>query len=154
MPAHIHISDRKSKRVAAFPLRRRAGLLRLAFLWLAALSPVAHADDLYVVCASSVTLAMADIRDVFLGEKQFAGPIKLVPVDNSAMQPDFLAKVMKMDAGKYTTAWTKKSFRDGFTPPSVKGADGEIVEFLKHTPGACGYLGSAPPPGLTLIGKL
>jgi hypothetical protein len=154
MPFSINVSDRKSTCVAASPVRRRAGLLKLAILWLAALGPAVHADELYVVCGASVTLAMADIRDVFLGEKQFAGPIKLVPVDNSAMQPDFLAKVMKMDAGKYTTAWTKKSFRDGFTPPSVKGADGEVVEFLKHTPGACGYLGSPPPPGLMLIGKL
>ena len=28
-------------------------------------------------------------------------------VDNSAVQADFLAKAMKMDAGKYTTAWTR-----------------------------------------------
>jgi hypothetical protein len=97
---------------------------------------------------------MADIRDVFLGEKQFAGPVKLMPVDNTAAQADFLSKAMKMDAAKYTTAWTKKSFRDGSTPPAVKGADGEVVEYLKHTPGGCGYLGSSPPPGLTLIGKL
>ena len=61
---------------------------------------------------------------------------------------------MKMDATKYTTAWTKKSFRDGSTPPSVKSGDGEVVEFLKHTPGGCGYLGAPPPAGLTLIGKI
>lgn len=154
MPVYFNISDRASKWIAASAVRRHATLLKLALLLLAALGPAVHADELYIVCGAGVTIAMADIRDVFLGEKQFAGPIKLVPVDNSAAQPDFLAKVMKMDAGKYTTAWTKKSFRDGFTPPSVKGADGEVVEFLRHTPGACGYLGSPPPPGLTLIGQL
>ena len=126
------------------------GTLLMAAAW----APRAHAGDVYIACSAGVTLSMTDIRDVFLGEKQFAGPVKLLPVDNGAAQTDFLEKVMKMDATKYTTAWTKKSFRDGSTPPSVKGGDGEVVEFLKHTPGGCGYLGAPPPAGLTLIGKI
>jgi hypothetical protein len=116
--------------------------------------PGAHAGDVYIACNAGVTLAMADVRDVFLGEKQFAGPVKLLPVDNDAAQTEFLGKVMKMDATKYTTSWTKKSFRDGSMPPSVKGGDGEVVEYLKRTPGGCGYLGVAPPAGLTLVGKI
>jgi hypothetical protein len=129
-------------------------LLLVGTLLMAAWGSRAHAGDVYIACSAGVTLSMTDIRDVFLGEKQFAGPVKLLPVDNGAAQTDFLEKVMKMDATKYTTAWTKKSFRDGSTPPSVKSGDGEVVEFLKHTPGGCGYLGAAPPAGLTLIGKI
>jgi hypothetical protein len=91
---------------------------------------------------------------VFLGEKQFAGSVKLLPVDNSSAQQDFLAKLLKMEGTKYTTTWTKKSFRDGATPPSTKSGDTEVIEYLKHTPGGCGYLSSAPPAGLTLIGKI
>lgn len=140
--------------VAATPGRRRTGLRLLAALLAAAWSPLSHGGDIYVVCSTGVSLTLDDIRDVFLGEKQFAGSIKLVPVDNSAAQADFLAKAIKMDAGKYTTSWTKKSFRDGATPPSVKGADGEVIEFLRHTPGGCGYLSLAPPAGLTLVGRL
>ena len=151
---YINISERKSTRAAASPGLRRVKLRLLAILFVVGWTPFAHAGDIYVVCSAGITLTMADIRDVFLGEKQFAGPVKLMPVDNTAAQADFLSKAMKMDAAKYTTAWTKKSFRDGSTPPAVKGADGEVVEYLKHTPGGCGYLGSAPPPGLTLIGKL
>jgi hypothetical protein len=123
-------------------------------LLMVASAPRAHAGDVYIACSAGVTLTMADVRDVFLGEKQFAGSVKLLPVDNAAAQADFLDKVMKMDSTKYTTAWTKKSFRDGSTPPSVKSSDGEVVEFLKHSPGGCGYMSSAPPAGLTLIGKI
>ena len=133
--------------------RPRSALLIAVALACSAFSPHASAGDVYVVCSAGVTLTMAEMRDVFLGEKQFAGSVKLVPVDNSAAQADFLDKIIKMDATKYTTAWTKKSFRDGSTPPPVKSSDGEVVEFLKHTPGACGYLGAAPPAGLTAIGK-
>jgi hypothetical protein len=139
---------------------RHAGWSRSMFvpllgaLLMVAAVPRAHAGDLYIACSAGVTLTMADIRDVFLGEKQFAGSVKLLPVDNGAAQADFLDKVMKMDSTKYTTAWTKKSFRDGSAQPSVKSGDGEVVEFLKHSPGGCGYLGSAPPAGLTLVGKI
>ncbi len=132
---------------------RSAHLLALASLLLGA-APAASAGDIYIACSAGVSITMADVRDVFLGEKQFAGPVKLLPVDNSAAQPEFLSSVMKMDATKYTTAWTKKSFRDGSTSPTVKSSDGEVVEYLKHTAGGCGYLGSAPPAGLTLVGKL
>ena len=135
-------------------LSRSLLLPLLGALLMAVAAPRAHAGDLYIACSAGVTLTMADVRDVFLGEKQFVGSVKLLPVDNSVAQADFLDKVMKMDSTKYNTAWTKKSFRDGSTPPSVKSGDGEVVEFLKHSPGGCGYLGSAPPAGLILVGKI
>ena len=102
---------------------------------------------------------VALLRSPPKGEEQFLVELitHRVPagVDDAAkVKAEFLDKIMKMDAGKYTTAWTKKSFRDGSTPPAVKGGDGEVVEFLKHTPGGCGYMMSAPPAGLSPIGKL
>jgi hypothetical protein len=135
-------------------MRGTTFILIFAALLLGAWGAPAHAGDLYIACSAGVTLTLADVRDVFLGEKQFAGPVKLQPVDNNAEQAEFLAKVLKMDWTKYTTTWSKKSFRDGATPPSTKSGDAEIIEYLKHTPGGCGYLGSAPPAGLTLVGKL
>jgi len=119
-----------------------------------ALAPAAQAGDLYVFCNSSVSLQAGDLRDVFMGEKQFAGSVKLQPADNGASQAAFLEKVLKMDAGKYSTTWTKKSFRDGVNPPPVKGTDAEAVEYAKRTPGGCSYSGSAPGGGVTVVAKL
>jgi len=136
------------------PVRRRAGLAALVILLNGGWSPFARAGDLFIVCSPGLSVTMADIRDVFLGEKQFAGAVKLLPIDNTTAQTDFLEKALNMDAIKYTTAWTKKSFRDGITPPPVKGADGEVVEYLKHSPGGCGYVSTQPPAWLTLVGKL
>lgn len=148
-PMHSNPSPRE-----AVGTRRRALLPAVAALVFLGWGAFAKAGDIYIACSAGVTLTMADVRDVFIGEKQFAGPVKLLPVDNTAAQADFLARVLKMDGTKYTTTWTKKSFRDGSTPPSTKSSDAEVIEYLKHTPGGCGYLGSAPPAGLTLIGKL
>jgi hypothetical protein len=112
----------------------------------------ALAGDVYVICNSGVSLQAADARDVFIGEKGFAGSVKLVPVDNSALQADFLAKVLKIDAAKYAGIWTKKSFRDGANPPAVKGSDGEVLALVKSTAGACSYVSSSPA-GVTVVGK-
>ena len=112
----------------------------------------AHADDLYIVANPSPSVTPADIREIFLGEKQFAGSVKIVPVDNSAAQADFLGKVMKMDTAKYNASWTKKSFRDGLNPPVLKSGDAEVLNYVKSTPGAIGYVVSKPS-NVTVVQK-
>jgi hypothetical protein len=111
----------------------------------------ARAADVYVICHADATISAADVRDVFTGEKQFAGNVKLLPADNSAVQSQFLSKVLKMDAAKYSNTWTKKSFRDGANPPPLKGSDAEVLEFVKRTAGACSYVAAAPPAGVLTI---
>ena len=128
-------------------------------IWIVALllsgtSCAAVADDLYLACHAGVSLAAADVRDVFLGEKQFSNAIRLVPVDNLAAQPAFLEKVLKMDAVKYATTWVKKSFRDGVNSPAALANDAVVLEFIRRTPGGCGYFGAEPlSGGVTVIGK-
>ena len=133
---------------------RSMGLLLVGTLLMAAWGSRAHAGDVYIVCSAGVTLSMTDIRDVFLGEKQFSNAIRLVPVDNLAAQPAFLEKVLKMDAVKYATTWVKKSFRDGVNSPAALANDAVVLEFIRRTPGGCGYFGAEPlSGGVTVIGK-
>jgi len=114
----------------------------------------ASAADLYVICNSLVPLSASDVRDLFLGEKQFAGAVKLVPVDNSAAQIAFLERVLKMNAAKYSTTWTKKSFRDGINPPLVAGSDAEALADVRRTPGACSYVTTPTPPDVVVVSRL
>jgi hypothetical protein len=133
--AQTHISDRDIstfyRRAAAIrdpllkPRFRNSPVLRgtIKALMLALLcggGAAARAADLIVVCnLHGSSLTPSDVRDLFLGEKQFAGSLKLVPVGNSAAQALFLDKVLKMNAAKYAMTWAKKSFRDGLNPPLV-----------------------------------
>ena len=130
--------------------RPRLGFLALVFS-LCVLSASAAADGVVVITHPAVTLSADDVRDVFLGEKQIAGGVKLVPVDNAATQAAFLAQVIKLDAAKYATSWTKKSFRDGLNPPAVKATDAEVTDFVKRTPGAVGYVNAAPGAGVNVV---
>jgi ABC-type phosphate transport system substrate-binding protein len=130
----------------------RKTLLKLALPLLTALAaPLAHAD-IFVIVNGDTPVTGADVRDIFIGEKQVAGSVKLVPIDNSAMQAQFLEKVLKLNQAKYETLWTKKSFREGLNAPAVKGSDAEVIGAVKSTPGAVGYVGAAPA-GVKVIQK-
>lgn len=117
--------------------------ISIAILALCALNN-ARAGDVVVISNTGVTLSTTEVKDVFLGEKQFAGSTKLIVIDNKSAQDDFLARFMKMDASKYNSLWTKKSFRDGLNPPAIKSSDAEVIEFVKQTPGAVGYVTGSP----------
>jgi ABC-type phosphate transport system substrate-binding protein len=115
-------------------------------------APGANAGDVVVITNPELSISSEEIKDVFLGEKQFAGSIKLVVIDNAAAQGAFLSKFMQMDAAKYNNIWTKKSFRDGLIPPAVKSSDAEVIEYIKRTPGSIGYV-SSTPAGVKIIQK-
>jgi len=101
--------------------------------------------QLAVIAHPSAAISAEDVRDIYLGDKQFQGGVKLVPVDNAALQQQFLAKVMELDAARYGAVWAKKAFREGLSAPARKSNDLEVIEFVRRTPGAVGYVASAPP---------
>jgi len=113
----------------------------------------AVAGEVFVIANGIPGLSPEEVKEVFLGEVQFSGNIKLTPVDNLAAQPDFQARVLKMAPAKYTASWTKKAFRDGLNAPPIKASDAEVIGFVRATPGAIGYVSSAPASGVTVIGK-
>lgn len=111
------------------------------------------AADLYIITNPGVNVLPSDVREIFLGEKQFSGSARLVPVDNAAAQELFLTKVIKMNVIAYNISWTKKSFRDGLTPPPLKSTDAEVLEFVRRTPGAVGYV-TTTPSNANIVQKL
>jgi hypothetical protein len=124
-------------------------LAALAVLGLA--SSLAQAE-VFVICNSGTQISAGEIKEVFTGDKQFAGSTKLVPIDNGPAQEAFLSSALKMDAGRYNTIWTKKSFREGLVPPAVKSGDTEVLDFVRKSPGAVGYV-TSQPSGVTVIQK-
>jgi len=123
-----------------------------AVLLVLLLPQLANAADVVVISHPETPISTGDIKDIFLGEKQFAGSSKLVVIDNASSQEAFLSKFMQMDVAKYNNIWTKKSFRDGLTPPAVKSSDADVIEYVKRTPGAVGYV-STSPSGVNIIQK-
>jgi hypothetical protein len=133
--------------------RRRALRVWLLGALLCASTSAAVTGDLYVVCNANVNLRPADVREVFIGEKSFAGTVRLTPADNLAAQATFLGRVVKFTADKYASLWTKKAFRDGASPPLVLVNDTEAIAYVRQTPGACSYVEALPPAGVAVVAR-
>ena len=104
----------------------------------------AYGGDIYVVTRPDVKLSSRDIREIYLGDKEFSEDVRLVPVDNQAAQAEFVVKALGMNPERYSTLWVKKAFRDALNPPLLKATDSEVLEFVKRTRGAVGYVSSVP----------
>lgn len=111
-----------------------------------------RADAGEVIAHPLVTLSADEIKDLYSGDKQLAGNLKLVPIDNAAQQADFLAKVIQTDAARYAARWTKKAFREGLAAPVTLGSDAEAISFVKSTPGAVAYV-AGPSQGVRILLK-
>ena len=115
-------------------------------------SAQALAADLYVIGNLVVAMSPEDVKEAYLGEKQFHGSTRLVPVDNAAANSVFLSRVLHMTGARYSASWTKKAFRDALNPPDIKPGDAEVLDFVKRTPGAIGYV-MTTPAGVVVIQK-
>ncbi len=145
---------RSASSTAGPPRPLRPGALAFVLgVFLCSWASATAAGDVYIVCNVGITLQAADVHDVFVGNKGFAGAIKLSPADNSAAQSAFLEKVLKIGAVKYAGIWTRKSFRDGVNPPPVTASDAEAFAYVKQTPGGCSYVTTAPLAGVSVIAK-
>lgn len=125
--------------------------LRILALLLIAAGPPARAGD--VIVHAGLRLDFVDVRDVYLGEKQLAGDVKLMPTDNLAAQENFLAAMLQTTERNYQARWRRKAFRDGLRAPTLKGSDAEVMGFVRATPGAIGYLAGKAGPGVTVVGS-
>lgn len=111
----------------------------------------AHAESVVVICHPALELDAGEIRQVFLGTKQLSGSTRLVPVDNNSLQEAFLGKIVHLDRTRYGSHWTMRSLCDGETPPPLKEGDAEVIEFVRCTPGAVGYVKSAGAGVITVM---
>ena len=80
--------------------------------------------------------------------------VRLVPVDNQAALSEFVVKALGMNPQRYNTLWVKKAFRDALNPPALKTGDFEVLEFVRRTRGAVGYVSSVPrDKEISVVGK-
>jgi hypothetical protein len=106
-----------------------------------------------VIAHPSVRIDPADVRDVYLGERQLAGDLRLMPADNLAAHEHFLAAILQTTVRSYEARWKRKTFREGLPPPPMKGSDAEVMSYVRSTPGAIGYLAGTAGPGVIVLDR-
>lgn len=133
-------------------MRIQISVLVVLGVGVAGMTYAANAAEVYVISSEAVRFAPGELREVFLGERQFAAGRRLVPLDNASLQKDFVGRVVGIDPAKYATVWAKKGFREGINPPDVKASDQDVIAAVRTTPGAIGYV-SQVPAGMHVVDK-
>ena len=110
----------------------------------------AQTRTIYLIAGPGVTLSAKDVKDVYLGKKAFSGSTQLVPVGNAVGFVEFIENVLGVTPAQFEAIWSKRSFRDALNPPKLLMSDTAVINFVKTTPGAIGYVSKAPV-GVTLI---
>ncbi|MDO8445054.1 MAG: hypothetical protein Q7T53_02945 [Deltaproteobacteria bacterium] len=105
----------------------------------------AHAAEIAVIVNASgplVSVSEADIADIYLGEKRFQDDIKIVPLlyPEGAAKEAFLRETVRMTQKEYKLYWTKKIFQEGTPIPKTPASPADIINTVKETEGAIGFL--------------
>lgn len=105
----------------------------------------AHAAEIAVIVNASgplVSTTDMDITDIYLGDKRFEGGIKIAPLlyPEGIVKETFLRETVRMTQKGYKLYWTKKIFQEGIPIPKTPASPADIVNTVKETEGAIGFL--------------
>ena len=82
-------------------------------------------------------------QKVFLKQVAKVAGAAVTPVDqapSASVREAFSKKVVGRPVGAVQQYWQQKIFSGGDVPPATKNSDKDVVEFVKSTPGAIGYV--------------
>jgi len=137
-------------------MKRKSFLKLLAATALAVALP-AWADDNVVVIANTGLrgLDAESLKRIWAGRTIALDGTALRPVNLPAGHPvrrRFLATVMQQDDDEYVAYWTVRRYVGKGAPPRELGNSAEVIEFVRSTPGAIGYIDAADvKPGLSVV---
>jgi len=144
----INAQDKTQKPVPNF----RAQLKGLAFLlvlslwiWVGSVA-AAELKEIAVISSKSFSadaLTLEEVKEIYRGERQIIGGVRLKPIDQRDSQPiraGFLGKVMNFSSDEYVTYWNNRLFREGGIPPIPKNNSAEVIGAVQDTDGAIGYV--------------
>lgn len=130
-------------------------LLAAALLGLSV--PARAADDTLVVVANAALrgLDAEALKRIYTGrmielDGQALRPVNLPP--GQAVRKRFLTAVLQQEEDDYLAYWTVRRYVGKGAPPRELPTAAEVVNYVRATPGAIGYLDAADlKPGLTVV---
>lgn len=128
-------------------LARLVAVLTVCLLGAAA-RPLA-AQEFKLVANTSLAVDAIDAataQKVFLKQVNKVGGAAVTPVDlapASAVREAFSKKVVGRPVGAVQQYWQQKIFSGGDVPPATKASDRDVLDFVKATPGAIGYVSAS-----------
>lgn len=137
-------------------MKRQAFLRILGACALAAALPARADGNLVVIAHAPLPGVDAEtVRRIFTGRTIELDGQALRPVNLSAGHPlrrRFLASLLQQSDDDYVAYWTVRRYIGKGTPPRELADPAEVIDFVRRTPGAIGYLDAADlKPGTTVL---
>jgi ABC-type phosphate transport system substrate-binding protein len=113
-----------------------------------------------VVVIGDARLARLDpstVEKIYLGRVIEVDGVHITAVNansGSTVRNRFLQTFVKRDDDSYTGYWNVRRYSGLGAPPRELSSSAEIINFVKSTPGAIGYIDEADvPPGVSVLLK-
>jgi ABC-type phosphate transport system substrate-binding protein len=134
-----------------------AGFLA-AFLFL--LAPVKAAVAEVIVIANNdgtaASLDSASLKNIYLGKKLMwdnSNKVVLTMLKSGSTHESFLNKYVGKTPEQFSNYWNQLLFTGAGTPPTPFNSEKELVDFVKRTRGAVGYIDSGTAhDGVRVVG--
>jgi ABC-type phosphate transport system substrate-binding protein len=113
-----------------------------------------------VVVIGDARLARLDaptLEKIYLGRVIEVDGIRVTAVNassGSSVRNRFLQTYIRKDDDSYTGYWSVRRYSGLGVPPRELSGSTEVIDFVKSTPGAIGYIDEADvPPGVSVLLK-
>jgi len=124
----------------------KLGTIFGSFLIVLCLLSATHAADIAIIAGGDFpkgSLTSAEVKDIFLGNMEMIEGTKVFPLDqkdSEEIKKEFMKRIIEMSVIWYNRYWTKRVFREGGSPPAVKGTQDEVIRAVKEKKGTVGYI--------------
>ena len=132
---------------------RRVAPLVIAALFAGIAPARAGAQGFQIIANSTVKadgIDKATAEKVFLKKATSFGGVTVTPVDQaiaSSVRDAFSKAVLGRPAGAVNQYWQQQIFSGADVPPAIKASDDAVIEFVKSTAGAVGYVSAGASTG-------
>jgi ABC-type phosphate transport system substrate-binding protein len=119
-----------------------------------------HAQSNYKVIVNSsnsiTSISKTELSNIFLKKvTKFSNSVTAVPIDqveNSSVRNEFTSSVLKKTVSAVKSYWNQQLFSGAGVPPNEVKTDMDVINYVKSTPGAIGYISAnTAPNGVSVI---
>ena len=107
-------------------------------------APATAPSSLVVVANVDTPALDADtLQKIYLGKVVEVGGRPIIPVNlakGNVLRSAFMEQVMEQNDDKFVAYWTVRRYIGKGSPPREFATTADLLEFLRKTPGAVGYL--------------
>jgi ABC-type phosphate transport system substrate-binding protein len=141
------------------PASRYKRGIRTLLLAIGGMAGDVNAQDgvLVIGHANVARIDVAMVERIYNGRATEVGGIAIKPVhveSGSAVRDRFLRVYLKKDEQTYTAYWTVRRYSGMGPPPRELKSGADVINFVKSTPGAIGYIDEADlQPGINVLLK-